>query len=63
MSYQENKKAKTGTEIECPVCHKKFRKKQYSQAFCCRSCKDKFHNMQGDRHADPDYYKEYNQKR
>ena len=49
--YKTNKGAKTGTIIECPVCHKKFKKIQYSQAFCCGKCKDKYHNMvDGDRH-------------
>ena len=49
--YKENKQTKTGTIIECPVCHKKFKKIQYSQAFCCVRCKDKYHNMvDGDRH-------------
>lgn len=49
--YKDNKKAKVGTLIECPVCHKKFKKIQYSQAFCCGHCKDKFHNRHdGDRH-------------
>ena len=49
--YKTNKQAKTGTIIECPVCHKRFKKIQYSQAFCCGRCKDKYHNMvDGDRH-------------
>jgi hypothetical protein len=49
--YKENKNAKVGTLIECPICHTKFRKIQYSQAFCCGHCKDKFHNRHdGDRH-------------
>lgn len=49
--YRTNKEAKVGTEIECPVCHTKFIKRQYSQAFCCSQCKDKFHNnCDGDRH-------------
>ena len=49
--YLINKKAKNGTEIECPICHTKFKKKQYSQAFCCTRCKDKYHNEnEGDRH-------------
>ena len=49
--YKENKNASVGTLIECPVCHKKFIKKQYSQAFCCLQCKDKFHNRHNkDRH-------------
>ena len=49
--YKNNKEAKTGTIIECPVCNKEFKKVQYSQAFCCRKCKDKYHNIiDGDRH-------------
>ena len=49
--YKTNKEAKVGEEIECPICHTKFVKRQYSQAFCCIKCKDKFHNMKsGDRH-------------
>ena len=31
--YKNNKRAKVGDTIECPVCHIKFIKKQYSQAF------------------------------
>lgn len=42
--YKNNKSAKVGTEIECPVCHKRFIKKSYQQAFCCGECKDKFWN-------------------
>lgn len=57
--YRDNKAALVGTEIECPVCHHKFIKRQYSQAFCCGSCKDKFHNRHdGDRHKSG-YYKKY----
>ena len=37
-----NKKAKVGEIIECPVCHIKFKKIQWAQAFCCGHCKDKF---------------------
>ena len=49
--YRKNKIAKVGEIIECPICHTKFKKKQYSQAFCCIQCKDKFHNqVDGDRH-------------
>lgn len=49
--YRKNKTAKVGELIECPVCHTKFKKKQYSQAFCCICCKDRFHNqVDGDRH-------------
>lgn len=42
--YHDNKGAPIGTIIECPVCHKKFEKKQYSQAFCSLECKDRFWN-------------------
>lgn len=49
--YEFNKKEKTGEIIECPICHNKFNKMQYSQAFCCGKCKDKYHNIiSGDRH-------------
>jgi protein-arginine kinase activator protein McsA len=49
--YKSNKKAKVGEMIECPICHRKFKKIQYSQAFCSSRCKDKFHNnIDGDRH-------------
>ncbi|MDE5998265.1 MAG: hypothetical protein K2G77_08670 [Muribaculaceae bacterium] len=43
--YRTNKEAKVHEIIECPVCHTKFEKIQWSQAFCCGQCKDKFHNM------------------
>ena len=46
------KTAKVGDKICCAYCHKEFIKKQYSQAFCCKRCKDKFHNIiDGDRHS------------
>ncbi len=49
--YQTNKEAKVHEIIECPVCHTKFEKIQWMQAFCCSQCKDKFHNMRcKDRH-------------
>ena len=49
--YRSNKEAKVGEAIERPVCHTKFIKRQYSQAFCCGHCKDRFHNMRcKDRH-------------
>lgn len=49
--YRTNKEAKAGETIECPVCHTKFTKRQYSQAFCSGQYKDKFHNMRcKDRH-------------
>lgn len=58
--YRTNKEAKVGTEIECPVCHTKFIKRQYSQAFCCTQCKDKFHNNHdGDRHRAGYYGSQY----
>ena len=61
--YENNKNAKVGSQIECPVCHKIFKKIQYSQAFCCSHCKDAYHNSKdGDRHSDPNYYDNYNRK-
>ena len=42
--YHANKDAKVGSIIECPVCHKPFKKIQYSQAFCSGECKDRFWN-------------------
>lgn len=58
--YKTNKGAKIGTIIECPVCHKKFKKIQYSQAFCCGKCKDKYHNRHdGDRHIYSNYNNRY----
>lgn len=59
--YRENKSAKVGTEITCPVCGERFTKKQYSQAFCCPYCKDKFWNDKGDRHS-AGYYENYDAK-
>lgn len=53
--YKINKEAKVGETIECPICHSKFKKIQYSQAFCCSKCKDKFWNSKGDRHYYADY--------
>jgi hypothetical protein len=60
--YRLNKKAKVGDEIVCPICGKTFIKKQWQQAFCCGSCKDRFWNDKGDRHTDPNYHTKYNQK-
>lgn len=51
--YRDNKAAKVGADIICPVCGKIFQKRQYSQAFCSGACKDAFHNAQGDRHNAP----------
>ena len=53
--YKLNKEAKVGETIECPICHTKFTKKQYSQAFCSTRCKDRFWNAKGDRHQYVDY--------
>ena len=53
--YTTNKEAKVGDTIECPICHTKFVKRQYSQAFCCSQCKDRFWNAKGDRHRYIDY--------
>lgn len=51
--YRDNKAARVGADIICPVCGQIFRKIQYSQAFCSGACKDAFHNAQGDRHSQP----------
>lgn len=59
--YKANKQAKVGEVIVCPICGKKFVKKQYSQAFCGADCKDKFWNAKKDRHR-PGYYRAYNAK-
>lgn len=48
--YRTNREAKVHEIIECPVCHTKFEKIQWAQAFCCGQCKDKFWNRKGDRH-------------
>lgn len=58
MAYEQNKSAKVGETIRCACCGKEFVKKQYSQAFCCGECKDKFWNRRGDRHK-KGYYKKY----
>ena len=58
MTYKNNKSAKVGTEIICPICGKHFIKKQYSQAFCCGRCKDTYWNAKGDRHS-IGYYEDY----
>lgn len=56
--YEENKAAKVGTELVCPVCGKTFTKRQWAQAFCCTKCKDTFWNNKGDRHREG-YYVDY----
>lgn len=61
IAYENNKRAKVGIEITCPICGTKFIKRQYSQAFCCSKCKDAFWNAKGDRHRDG-YYEEYDNK-
>lgn len=48
--YITNKKSKVADFCICPVCNSDFVKKQYSQAFCCLKCKDRYHNSFGDRH-------------
>ena len=60
-AYQQNKAAKVGESISCAYCGKTFIKKQYSQAFCCGKCKDRYWNRKGDRHH-PDYYWNYNEE-
>ena len=63
--YKTNKKAKVGEFIECPVCHTKFKKVQWSQAFDNIICKNTYHNKkQPNRHKNGRrYYREYNYKR
>lgn len=61
LQYEANKGAKVGTEITCPICCKKFIKRQYSQAFCCGKCKDYYWNAKRDRHS-VGYYKKYDNK-
>lgn len=64
--YNFNKKAKVGEEIVCPVCGEKFIKKQYSQAFCCGRCKDRYHNRRkGNRYktTTPQYTMSKSEKR
>lgn len=53
--YKLNKESKVGETIECPICHTKFTKRQYSQVFCSTRCKDRFWNSKGDRHLYADY--------
>lgn len=61
LQYEANKGAKVGEEITCPICAKKFIKRQYSQSFCNSKCKDAFWNAKKDRHR-AGYYKEYDNK-
>lgn len=56
--YTENKAAKVGTELVCPICGKSFTKRQWAQAFCCTDCKNKYWNDKGDRHKEG-YYEDY----
>ena len=53
--YDNNKLAKVGEEIICPICGKRLIKKSYQQAFCCTRCKDIYHNK---RRVNNGYYKE-----
>lgn len=57
-AYLTNKTAKVGDMITCPVCGEVFKKRQYSQAFCCRTCKDSYWNNKKDRHR-AGYYADY----
>lgn len=57
-TYLQNKKAKVGNEIVCPICGQTFTKRQWQQAFCCNDCKNKYWNAKGDRHSSG-YYEEY----
>lgn len=57
--YKANKLKKVGEECTCPICEKSFVKKQWQQAFCCGSCKDRFWNEKADRHK-KGYYRKYN---
>ena len=57
-AYLNNKSAKVGDMITCPICGEVFKKKQYSQAFCCKQCKDTFWNNKRDRHC-AGYYADY----
>ena len=61
IQYETNKSASVGDVIICPICHSEFTKKQYSQAFCCGECKDRYWNDKKDRHKNG-YYRAYNQK-
>lgn len=61
-NYKLNKTLKVGDELTCPICKTKFIKKQWQQAFCCGTCKDKFWNDKSDRHKDPNYHHNYNMK-
>jgi len=61
QTYKANKQAKVGEMIKCPVCGDVFKKRQYSQAFCCGQCKDTYWNAKGDRHC-AGYYEDYDAK-
>ena len=61
--YLQNKEAKTGETIKCPICGEVFIKKQYSQAFCCKECKNYYWNViKPDRHKDKNYQHNYNKE-
>ena len=62
QAYKQNKLAKVGETIVCPICGETFKKKQYSQAFCCGQCKDTYWNAKGDRHS-VGYYEDYDNAR
>ena len=59
--YSQNKEAKIGDTIKCPICGNVFIKKQYSQTFCCKDCKNAYWNSsKPDRHKDKNYQHNYN---
>lgn len=61
MLYLNNKAKKSGEKCICPICNNEFIKAHYAQAFCCNTCKVKFHNdrQRGKRN---DYFRKYNMK-
>ena len=62
VMYDNNKSAKCGETLKCPVCGSDFVKRQWQQAFCSGKCKERYWNTKGDRHKDPRYYSKYNMK-
>ena len=42
--YLLNKSLKVKADCVCPICGQHFTKRQYSQAFCCSTCKDTYWN-------------------
>ena len=60
--YEQNKSAKVGEMIVCPICGKSFKKKQHAQAFCSAKHKNRFWNNKGDRHSNLNYHQVYNMR-